>query len=238
MIDSTSSENHHFQLDWSVYVSACVVYESDTQDAPFQMTYVDAMQRRRLSRLAKISLGVMYECIKNSQKFQIVYASRHGELDRTTELLNQIAVGDDVSPMGFSLAVLNSTAGVFSIATANHAPSSAVSAGVNTFEMGLLEASMQATQSNVPVLFAYADEPISTIYGATEEGQTTPMHAVAMLLHGAPAEDRSKVNLSVSTSRDQTIDIACASIAFARAWKARSHGRLASGGREFAWSYR
>lgn len=238
MIDSTPSENHNCQLEWSIYVSTCVVYEAETDGAPFQISYVDVLQRRRLSRLAKISLGVMYECIKNSQKFQIVYASRHGELDRTTELLNQIAAGDDVSPMGFSLAVLNSTSGVFSIATANHAPSSAVSAGVNTFEMGLLEASMQATQSNVPVLFAYADEPISPIYGQTEDGQTTPLHAVAMLLHGAPADDRSEVCLSVSTSRDQTIDIPCASIAFARAWTDRSHGRLATGGREFAWSYR
>lgn len=50
--------------------------------------------------------------------------------------------------------------------------------------MGWLEASVQAQQSQCPVLFVYADEPVPAVYG--EVADPPVLHAVAALLHAQP----------------------------------------------------
>lgn len=199
------------------------------------------MQRRRLSSLAKVSLHVMHSCAQNLDDFQVVYASRHGELIRTTDLLNQLAQGESVSPMGFSLAVLNATAGVYSIARNNRAACSAVSAGANTFAMGWLEAAVQARTAQHPVLFVYADAPTPEVYGA--DAQTTgPLHAIAMLLHSEPGEGRQSVCCSWSgagsePSPAQASIALSPSLAFARHWSTGSDGGWSSGTQTLSWSF-
>lgn len=223
-------------FEWVTYISACVI-KADDQGEAATLTFIDPMQRRRLSALAKVSLGVMQECTKDEQNFQIVYASRHGDLFRTTDLLNQLAMGDDVSPMGFSLAVLNGTPGIFSIATANRSPCSAVSAGPQTFQMGLLEASIQASQSAAPVLFVYADAPVPEVYGATKERSTGPMHAVALFLHGLTAPGRIQLKCMIGESTEHLSEDTV-SLAFARSWSQKSAGQWADGSHQFSWSFK
>lgn len=161
------------------------------------LDFIEASQRRRLSPLSKMCLQVMHACAESVQGFHIVYASRHGELDRTTDLLLQMAQGEQVSPTGFSLAVLNATAGLYSIARGVVTPISAVSAGAQTFSMGLLEASLQAQSAGVPVLYVYADAPVPAIYGAAHAvtPDTPVAHALGMVLY--PQAQLPGVQLSV-----------------------------------------
>ncbi|TXG93244.1 MAG: hypothetical protein E6R09_19430 [Rhodocyclaceae bacterium] len=224
-------------FEWSAFISACVIQVDGPGEASLPLTFIDPIQRRRLSALAKVSLGVMNECAKGVQDYQVVYASRHGELARTTDLLNQLAVGDDVSPMGFSLAVLNGTAGVFSIAAANHAPCSAVSSGTQTFQMGLLEASVQAMQSGAPVLFVYADAPIPEVYGAKETRNTGPLHALALLLHGSSAPGRTQLRCWSEECAGHRHAEPSPSLAFAQSWLEKSPGKWADDNQLFSWSF-
>lgn len=203
---------------------------------PKQITLIDAIQRRRLSALAKASIGVMHECAGSVQDYQVVYASRHGELARTTGLLNQLAEGEDVSPIGFSLAVLNGTAGVFSIATGNRAPSSAISAGPQTFEMGLLEASVQAKLSSRPVLFVYADAPVPEIYG-NQTHDASPLHAIALLLCGSPEGAMASLKCTSTSAHQPISNEPSSAIAFANAWSSKTDGQWADGAHVFTWSY-
>ena len=147
--------------------------------------FVEPMLRRRLSPLAKMMLRVAYDCARDVPDVRIVYASRHGELTRTTTMLDSLAVKEELSPTLFSMSVLNASAGLFSILQKNTAPSTAISAGRASFGYGLLEACLQLAQKPAqPVLFVYADEPAPAIY-QTAEPPDTNAHALALLLESS-----------------------------------------------------
>ncbi len=128
------------------------------------------MTRRRLSALSRIALKVAHDCAATLPAVRLIFASRHGELRRTTDILHDIDANAAVSPTAFSLSVLNAVTGVFGIARGDRAPASAVSAGAETLGYALLEAHAQyATDASTPVLLVYADEPADAAYGAIEE---------------------------------------------------------------------
>lgn len=140
------------------------------------------MLRRRLSLLAKMSLGVANACAYDVPEFRIVYASRHGELARTTTMLENLADGADLSPTQFSMSVLNASAGLFSVLRKCTAPATAISAGSASFGYGLLEACLQLAENpSQKVLYVYADEPAPAAYGGNELPGSNA-HAVGLLL--------------------------------------------------------
>jgi hypothetical protein len=144
--------------------------------------FIEPMLRRRLSSLARMSLRVAHDCAHDKADLRVVYASEHGELVRTTSMLEDLAAGEALSPTAFSLSVLNATAGIFSILQGSTAPTTAVSAAGESFAYGLLEACLQlASAPDVPVLLVYADEPAPDVYGEVEDGVHT-RHALAVLL--------------------------------------------------------
>ena len=141
--------------------------------------------RRRLSTLSRVALKVAHECVAQ-EPARVVFASRHGELRRTTDILRAISAGEPVSPTAFSLSVLNAMTGVFGIARGDRSAASAISAGAETLGYALLEAHAQyAAQPGSPVLLVYADEPADPAYGTIED--EVPGGALAILLDSAAA---------------------------------------------------
>ena len=117
---------------------------------------------------------------------RVVFASRHGELRRTTDILRAISAGEPVSPTAFSLSVLNAMTGVFGIARGDRSAASAISAGAETLGYALLEAHAQyATQPDSPLLLVYADEPADPAYGTIED--EVQGGAIAILLDSETA---------------------------------------------------
>jgi len=146
------------------------------------VSYVEPMLRRRISSLGKMGLKVAQDCVMSAGDVRLVFASRHGELRRTTEILHELVRGQPVSPTAFSLSVLNSMAGVFGIARRDRSPAIAISAGAETLGYGLLEAYAQYTSNpSEPVLFVYAHEPRDPVFGPSDEFDDEPL-AVAILL--------------------------------------------------------
>ena len=144
------------------------------------------MVRRRLSTLSRVALKVAHDCAADRPSVRIVFASRHGELRRTTDILRNISAGEPVSPTSFSLSVLNAMTGVFGISRGDRTAASALSAGAETLGYALLEAHAQyATDTSTPVLLVYADEPADPAYGTIEE--EVQGGALAILLDAAPA---------------------------------------------------
>jgi hypothetical protein len=204
------------------------------QDLP-DVQFVDAMQRRRLSTLAKVGLGVMHACAAGFEGYSVVFASRHGELSRTTGLLEQLAAGEQVSPIGFSLAVLNAIPGVYSIASHNLQPSSAVSAGERTFEFGLLEAVLQAKSSLAPVLYVYADEPVPAVYSSLSDGEV--LQAIAMMIHADSVPGGVGVVVQ-SESSEGGASVGSQSELFDLAWMRQQPGRWVGGhGQVWSWTF-
>lgn len=143
---------------------------SATAAAAADISFIEPLVRRRLSSLSRSALKVAHDCVAGQDRVRVVFASRHGELRRTTDLLRAISAGEAVSPAVFSLSVLNAMTGVFGMTRGDRSAASAISAGAETLGYALLEAHAQfATDPSSPVLLVYADEPADAAYGTIED---------------------------------------------------------------------
>jgi hypothetical protein len=151
------------------------------------VAFVDRAQRRRLSPLAR----ACFHCARRvapSGDARLVFASRHGEAERTLAILRDLAQEVEVSPTLFSMSVHNSVPGLWSILTGDRAPFCAVAAGPGSFGWGLVEAlAAYGADPSGPVLYVYGDDRLPDPWA-----EPTPrgiLHAVALLV-GEPAQRR------------------------------------------------
>jgi hypothetical protein len=172
-------------LHWTIPVARWSSWPAGAAATP-DIGFVEPLMRRRLSSLSKMALKVAHDCAANCDAVRVVFASRHGELRRTTGILDDIVAGQPVSPTAFSLSVLNAMPGIYSIARRDNAPATAISAGAETLGYALLEAHAQySADSATPVLVVYADEQADQRYGCA--GSEVAPGALALLLdRGAP----------------------------------------------------
>lgn len=173
-------------IEWRIPVGKWAAWGGASEGASTSpdLGYIEPLLRRRLSPLARAALHVANQCCQGQESVRFVYASRHGELNRTIELLHNLALGEPLSPTTFSLSVLNSAAGVFAIARADHAPATAVSAGAESFGFGLLEAYSQARANpDATIVYVYADGPPPSPIGS-QAGDPPEIFAVGLLLAG------------------------------------------------------
>ena len=183
-------------LHWSIPVARWSFWPAAAVSAP-DIGFIEPIVRRRLSTLSRAALKVAYDCAGGVDGVRVVFASRHGELRRTTDILRSISAREPVSPTAFSLSVLNAMTGVFGIARGDRSAASAISAGAETVGYALLEAHAQyATAPATPVLLVYADEPADPAYGTIED----EVHggALAILLDAAHAEGQLSCTMAAS----------------------------------------
>lgn len=176
-----------------------------TPDSP-PVDFIPAMQRRRLSRLSRLSLAAAYSCAGEKHNLPTVFASRHGEIHRTFGLLSDLAQHEPLSPMAFSLSVHNTASGLYSIATGNTAPSTAIAAGLDTLPMALIEAIGQL-QRHEEVMVVYAEEPLPDAYKAFTGNDNSALLGLALRL-GRPGTGRDWRLQSSSIPFDTTSNAA------------------------------
>ncbi|ABZ74958.1 conserved hypothetical protein [Shewanella halifaxensis HAW-EB4] len=163
-------------LNWPTIASD----DSAQQSAVPKLTHVPAMQRRRLSKLTKIILEAVSQSAPPEQ-CRSIFASQHGEINRTIGLLNDIVAESPLSPTGFSQSVHNTASGIFSILTGNQASSTSIAAGKNTFSQGFIEAFGQLHADPAPLLLVYADEPVPQVYRQFSADPKWPIAGAFML---------------------------------------------------------
>ena len=151
-------------------------------EAP-DITFLPINLRKRLSLESKIGLWLANHtlCQRSYARDALlsVFASRYGEYRRTYSILYGLSKGEAPTPAAFSSSVHNTTSGLWSIAAKSMAPSTTVSAGDATLQMGLFEAADTARESRGPVLFVYSDVPLPERYGSQDRiGAPTGFAAV------------------------------------------------------------
>lgn len=149
-----------------------------------RVDFLPPLLRRRLSSLSRAALAAAYECAAGEHGWRTIFASPHGEIHRTVELLGSLADSEPLSPNGFSLSVHNTASGLYAIASGNRAPSSAVAAGRDTLAMALIDAAGWLARGEQRVLLVFGDEPLPAFYQPWQAPAIQPF-ALALLL--APA---------------------------------------------------
>ncbi|TNF68908.1 MAG: hypothetical protein EP298_05565 [Gammaproteobacteria bacterium] len=134
-------------------------------------TIIPAQYRRRLSHVSKLALtaALMITDKNINQTIEtidyIAFGSQHGELDNTVNVLNSISDQETLSPMKFSLAVHNATAGLYTIIKKLNRPVTSIAAGVDTFLMTVLDAMSFLNQhKNKTALVVIFDQRLAECY--------------------------------------------------------------------------
>jgi hypothetical protein len=197
-----------------------------------QVGFIEPLVRRRLSFLDRIALHVANACVAEGEPVHLVFASRHGELARSAELLAQLARGELPSPMSFSLSVLNAAAGLYGIARKDRSPATAVSSGEATFPLALVEASAQAlSDPGAAVVLAFADEPPPAVYQPLVD---SPRNAQAIAVRLEARNPQHPVELSWSEGAGEDAPEE-AVWRFARSLGGGGAGSWSSGGQRWQW---
>lgn len=146
-----------------------------------------AMLRRRAGLLGRMALEVAYECLGQRTDVPTVFCSRHGEVGRAVDLLDDLARGEPLSPTGFGLAVHNASAGLFSIARADRANHVALAAGSATLEHAVIEACGLLADGAEKVLLVACDAPLPDVLAGFEDCDEQP-YAFAWAIVRAAAQ--------------------------------------------------
>ena len=154
-----------------------------------EASFLPALLRRRCSPLTRIMLTVAFECCSPEERARVgsVFASRHGNINESIELLERLALQLPLSPTRFSHSVHNAQAGLFSIAAGNRQASSSIAAEAETFACGFLEALtfLERAPEN-PVLLVMADVPLSDAFAGLVDEPATSYGLGLLLAKGGP----------------------------------------------------
>ena len=117
------------------------------------VSFVPPIVRRRLSPLQKLFFALARE-VEAAPSALTVFASRDGEDTLTRRTVEDFQTDGSVSPHRFSASVYNAAPGLWSVFTKNRSPYTAIAAGEDTIECGILELLADAA----PAMLVYAEE--------------------------------------------------------------------------------
>jgi len=190
--------------DWQDYAQGEKVL-SDTQELP-ALKQIPAMQRRRLSPFAKLALhcalNAADDCLTTVPS---VFASRHGDLAKTSKLISDVAAEEVLSPTQFGLSVHNAVGGLFSIYTGNKAPLTAVSAGEDTFFTAIIDALCKLSANEYQqVLVVFTETVVPEIYQDYVAQEEVDIACALLLEPAGQGEEIYKLSLQANTENQQS----------------------------------
>jgi len=179
-------------LDWKAWTPA-------QHDAQPDVSVIPAMLRRRLSPIGRAALSVIMPLAQTHGAMPLVYVSRHGDLNRTLGLLEELAQGEPMSPTAFSLSVHNATAGLFSIQQGLTRNITALSGGAQELVPGLLESLGLCSLETTRVLCVFCDESPPAVYQHQVDQPAQP-YALAVVIGQGESWRLENLGLSAATA--------------------------------------
>ena len=129
--------------------------------------FLPAMLRRRCTPLTRTMLTAAFGCAEPDElaRLRTVFASRHGSINESIGLLENVVRREKLSPATFSHTVHNAQAGLFSIAASNRAASSSLSAQEDSWTAAWIEAlCFLERDPREPVLVVIGDVPLADTF--------------------------------------------------------------------------
>jgi hypothetical protein len=188
---------------WKQWSLGNLTYQ-ETDELP-ALKQIPAMQRRRLSRFAKLTMQCVLDVLADEKDdIPCVFASRHGDLHKTSKLIEDVAQNNDLSPTHFGLSVHNAVAGLYSIFTKNKQAMTATSAGEDSFLMALVDGYAKLNSQNLDkILIVYTDEVVPEKYSPYVPNTEKTM-SVALILKRQTNESNLSINFQPQTNNKNT----------------------------------
>ncbi|QKJ86708.1 beta-ketoacyl synthase chain length factor [Paramixta manurensis] len=141
------------------------------------------MTARRLASGSRAAVDCGMALMMRQSVDAIVFTSRHGELERSLRLMTAIAQQQSASPTDFAMSVHNAAVGSLTIAAQAALVSTSLSAGVDSFQQGLVEVSALHHAGYQQVLLVDFDGVVPAFYRPYLPPHTPHApYAVALLL--------------------------------------------------------
>lgn len=182
----------------------------DTSDKPAGAA-VPAMLRRRLNRVGR-AVCDMLAALDPAADSLVLHASRHGDGERTLEMLYGLNEGEPLSPARFGLSVHNATVGVYSIASGNRRSQQAIAASGGEWAALMAEARGYLADTHPSLVIVFSDQPVPARFAS--HAPESPFAAVALRVGQAPPADASldagrivEIPIATEASPLQPLDI-------------------------------
>ncbi|HTO52959.1 MAG TPA: beta-ketoacyl synthase chain length factor [Myxococcota bacterium] len=137
-----------------------------TSGAP-DAKFLPAMLRRRCTPLTRTMLTAAFGAAEPDElaRLRTVFSSRHGSINESIGLLENVVRREKLSPATFSHTVHNAQAGLFSIAAGNRAASSSLSGQEDSWTAAWIEAlCFLERDPSEPVLAVIGDVPLAEVF--------------------------------------------------------------------------
>jgi hypothetical protein len=195
--------NLHTKEHWKQWSLGNITYQDD--DELPTLKQIPAMQRRRLSRFSKLTMQCVLDVMADeTDNLPCVFSSRHGDLHKTSKLIEDVAQKNDLSPTHFGLSVHNAVAGLYSIFANNKQPMTATSAGEDSFLMALVDGYAKLNSQNLnKILIVYTDEVVPEKYNQYVSNTEKTM-SVALILTRQTDSNSLTVNFQPQTKNQNT----------------------------------
>ena len=157
----------------------------DDLSASPKLEWTEAIFRRRLSQLTKMTVQVARDVFEKSvadKKTKIVFLSFRGELEREFKVNKTLIQEESILPAAFSLSVFNAAIAQATIALGLKGGYSCVFPSGADFASGFLAAAapvLAGTEENI--VFIYADENVPDYYKEFLKGPNEPLALAALL---------------------------------------------------------
>lgn len=164
--------NQFYIQSWQAWVPGIEEQQGDWQgffqqhwqadNSKADVSFLPAMQRRRLSPLARAVAYVLHH--NHSNQLPMIFCTRYGEVERTDGILRDIATAQDVSPTAFGLSVFNAIAGQISILQKNTAAMSTLVPVEDGYLAAFADALGRLQQENLDsISLVFYEEPLSEV---------------------------------------------------------------------------
>ncbi|WP_322520357.1 beta-ketoacyl synthase chain length factor [Guyparkeria halophila] len=163
-------------------------------------------ERRRAGKSTRLAMTACWEAVEaaglDPATLPMVFASSTGDTEVLTHSCASLAETDRmISPIRFHNSVHNAASGYWSISVGAQEPATAIAAHHETAAAGLLEAGMQATLGDRPVLLVVYDLPFPEPMHQAEP-IAEPL-AIALVIQSAQAGDTDRLAITLSAETDR-----------------------------------
>jgi len=191
---------------WTPHRDAGNEARLDTRDKPAGAA-IPSLLRRRLNLIGRAVCDMLLD-LDPAADHVVLHASRHGDGDRTLEMLYALNAGDPLSPARFGLSVHNAIVGVYSIASGNRRSQQAVAASGGEWAALVAEARGYLADGESRVLMVFGDQPVPERFA--EYAPATPSAAVVLQLGSERKPGARRLEESpadVDTPAPQPLDV-------------------------------